>query len=228
MVRRRSTRIAAPLRHDFKVPLSGDSVVYKGKISWPTRGPNVGRRIGSTMRSRVAVRAKMPANDPVPRRSSSHVVVPGSACHAGGRGVRVPSLPLICLPCNTASCVASMGSHGASAGSIVSGRLDGKALQNAHIDGMCVPLRASEPGTVSARQHDLRRGRATSVGRRLHGEGSTADQARVNPKKRDETDGLATAPSSTRGVACGDALVGNNSTIRFPRFQRERGVRCGR
>jgi hypothetical protein len=29
---------------------------------------------------------KVPANEPVQRRSSSGVVVPNSACHAGGRG----------------------------------------------------------------------------------------------------------------------------------------------
>ncbi len=50
------------------------------------RGPNVGSRIGSTMRSAAGPGRKTPANDAVPRRSSLSVVVPDSACHAGGRG----------------------------------------------------------------------------------------------------------------------------------------------
>ena len=42
-----STRKERPL----DVPAHGQRVVSEGKISWPTRGPNVGQRIGSTMRS---------------------------------------------------------------------------------------------------------------------------------------------------------------------------------
>jgi hypothetical protein len=61
-------------------------VVSEGRISWPTRGPNVGWTIGSTMRSGVRRGMKEPANEGVQRRSSSDVVVPDSACHAGGRG----------------------------------------------------------------------------------------------------------------------------------------------
>ena len=55
-------------------------------ISWPARGPNVGAGIGSTMRSGDAPCRKVPANVGVAGRSSLSVVVPDSACHAGGRG----------------------------------------------------------------------------------------------------------------------------------------------
>jgi hypothetical protein len=65
---------------------SGD-VVDPDKISWPIRGPNVGQTIGSTMREQIEPRGpKRPANEYVHRRSSPRVVVPDSACHAGGRG----------------------------------------------------------------------------------------------------------------------------------------------
>jgi hypothetical protein len=76
-----STRKERPL----DVPAHGQRVVSEGKISWPTRGPNVGQRIGSTMRSGANPGTKAPANEHVHRRSSSGVVVPDSACHAGGR-----------------------------------------------------------------------------------------------------------------------------------------------
>jgi hypothetical protein len=61
-------------------------VVYDGKISWPTRGPNVDWTIGSTMRHRAGWYGKRPAKDVVQRSTSPSVVVPDSACHAGGRG----------------------------------------------------------------------------------------------------------------------------------------------
>jgi hypothetical protein len=37
---------------------SRGAVVYRGKISWPTRGPNVDQTIASTMRREVGVGAK--------------------------------------------------------------------------------------------------------------------------------------------------------------------------
>jgi hypothetical protein len=62
-------------------------VVLEDKIPWPTRGPNVGqRRLAQPCGSGSAPGRKMPANDDVLRRSSPRVVVPDSACHAGGRG----------------------------------------------------------------------------------------------------------------------------------------------
>jgi hypothetical protein len=56
------------------------------QISWPTRGPNIDQTIGSTMPSGATLTAKGPANGLVQRRSSTDIVVPDSACHAGGRG----------------------------------------------------------------------------------------------------------------------------------------------
>ena len=64
----------------------GATLSIEDKIRRPTRGPNVAWTIGSTMRSGVAARAQVPANETVRRTSSAAVVVPDSACHAGGRG----------------------------------------------------------------------------------------------------------------------------------------------
>jgi hypothetical protein len=61
-------------------------VVTPDNLSWPTRGPNVDATIGSTMRSRGATGRKAPVTEAIRRSSSPGVVVPDSACHAGGRG----------------------------------------------------------------------------------------------------------------------------------------------
>ena len=74
-------------------------------ISWPARGPNAGARIGSTMRSGDAPCRKVPANVGVAGRSSLSVVVPDSACHAGGRGFESRrSRFSMCLQIGTFSC----------------------------------------------------------------------------------------------------------------------------
>jgi hypothetical protein len=54
-------------------------IVSLDKIPWPTRGPNVGQTIGSTMRSAASREQKVPANGDVQSRSSSGVVMPDSA-----------------------------------------------------------------------------------------------------------------------------------------------------
>jgi hypothetical protein len=75
-------------------------VVHEDKIAWHTRGPNVDRTIGSTMRRGLSGGQKAPANGPVPRGSSSGVVLPDSAYHAGGHGFesrrfrKVPAKPI--------------------------------------------------------------------------------------------------------------------------------------
>jgi hypothetical protein len=61
-------------------------VVFEDKMPWPTRGPNVGGTIGPTRGTESAAGQKVPANEAVERSSSPRVVVPDSACHAGGRG----------------------------------------------------------------------------------------------------------------------------------------------
>jgi hypothetical protein len=71
---------------DIRHPQWSMLVVTPDNISWPTRGPNVDATIGSTMRSRAASGRKAPVNETIRRSSSPGVVVPDSACHAGGRG----------------------------------------------------------------------------------------------------------------------------------------------
>jgi hypothetical protein len=84
-------RIARTRASELAIP-SSESInqlvqfVRIDNISWPTRGPNVRRTIGSTTRSRVVLGTKAPANDAVPRRSAPSAVASDSACHAGGRG----------------------------------------------------------------------------------------------------------------------------------------------
>src|ERR687888_2494129 len=59
-------------------------------IKTGSRGPLVAqtsmRRLAQPRREGVTVGGKVPANTTVLRSSSSAVVVPDSACHAGGRG----------------------------------------------------------------------------------------------------------------------------------------------
>jgi hypothetical protein len=83
-------------------------VVGKGNIPWPTRGPNVDWTIGSTMRRGNDPEAKVPANDAVRTSSSPSIVVPDTACHAGGRGFesrrsrpKNPASPHTALPGQT-------------------------------------------------------------------------------------------------------------------------------
>ena len=64
----------------------GRIVVYEDKIRWPTRGPNVTRTTGPTMRGGCVGVRNVPAKQPVRRNLSSVVVRSDSACHAGGRG----------------------------------------------------------------------------------------------------------------------------------------------
>jgi hypothetical protein len=69
-------------------------VLHEDKISWPTRGPNVGWTIGSTMRRRPASRAEKPCKS---GRSEELVAARRGARLGLSRRrsrVRVPSLPL--------------------------------------------------------------------------------------------------------------------------------------
>ena len=73
---------------------SADKVLTPGALplSLKTRfrGPLVAQtsigRLAQPWGAESASRSRVPANEHVQRRSSSGVVVPDSACHAGGRG----------------------------------------------------------------------------------------------------------------------------------------------
>ena len=65
---------------------------------WPIRGPNNHVAVDGAMRNRDNFNPKEPANDGNRGSSLMIYVTPDSACHAGGRGLRVPSLPLSKAP----------------------------------------------------------------------------------------------------------------------------------
>jgi hypothetical protein len=84
--RRGSIRVRAAARSARTTSLHPRPRVVSEEKSWPTHGPNVGRTIGSTMRSMASRGTKPPAKEHVHIRSSPGVGVLESACHAGGRG----------------------------------------------------------------------------------------------------------------------------------------------
>lgn len=86
-----SSRLAGALERTWFGRLA-DCVFDSDNISWPKRGPNDDRRIGSTMPREAASVQKGPATEPVPRESSQSVAALEAACHARGRGFE-SSLP---------------------------------------------------------------------------------------------------------------------------------------
>jgi hypothetical protein len=95
---RDSARRRRPARPTRSRP-SAQLIRAEGAVgSWPKPGPNVRNRPGRDPRRDGHLPRKIPASPCVCKRSSSPVITPGTACHAGGRGFESRrSRSLVCL-----------------------------------------------------------------------------------------------------------------------------------
>jgi hypothetical protein len=89
---------------NLRLACIGTGVVCEDKSSWPTRGPNAGETIGSTLRSRANRRRKSAC-----KCGRSEAFVVGRRCARLGLSrrrsrVRVPSLPSLEVPANGHFC----------------------------------------------------------------------------------------------------------------------------
>jgi hypothetical protein len=76
--------------HSAKRPAArsrgGSSLSIEARFRGPLVAQTWTGRLAQPCEAVSPLALKVPANEAVPRRSSLHVVVPDSACHAGGRG----------------------------------------------------------------------------------------------------------------------------------------------
>jgi hypothetical protein len=72
--------------HDLNVPPGGVALSTRARFRGPLVAQTSIGRLAQPCEAGSPPGQKVPANEAVPRRSSLHVVVPDSACHAGGRG----------------------------------------------------------------------------------------------------------------------------------------------